>query len=375
MIDTVILSLPREKLRGTTSYLPIEWSLQKSGKSHKIWIKNGPKQLKKEDQYYPRLTGYRRHDLKTGTHKDFVNIEFSVPKLIHNNNVSELEEKDFEAVIEVLHERLLQMGEVTTKADLKNAVISGFDPAKNIVLNDGYTACGVIRELGKINVSKKLELTKVTFKNDGLGLQVYSKAYSVVFYDKVADLNQKKRRAIDKDQTPLQQTLFDEMKTKTPFLEILRLEVRVRNKQKMNSILSELGLKQNPTFRDLFEKDVCQKIVRWYWETIIKGENLFLFELENNPKRLLRKILRKDNKVKAKQAIFLVGLSLLCKDEGGIRELRQILEKRIKQRNWYRIGENVKELNEFTNKSGLHSWVNQIEVCLKEFKPYRGNVP
>ena len=100
-----------------------------------------------------------------------------------------------------------------------------------------------------------------------------------------------------------------------------------------------------------------------------------MFELENNPKRLLRKILKKKDNIKAKESIYLVGLNLLCKDEGGIRELRQILEKRIKQRNWYRISDNIKELNEFTSKSGLHSWVKQIEDCLEKFETYRINSP
>lgn len=378
MIDTVILSVPRQKIATLTATglraYP-EWFLQKTGRNHRIWVKNGPKQTKPSDTYFPRLTAYRRRDEKTKLAVDFVNIEFSVPKILYNNNLDELEEKDFLLVVDALQERLLHMGETITKNDLQNAVVNGFDPSRNIVLSDGYTSCGVIRELGKINISKKLELTKVTFKNDGLGLQVYSKAHSVVFYDKIADLNQKKRRAIDKDQTPLQQTLFIEITKRTPFLEILRLEVRLRNKQKMNGVLDKLGFGQDPVFKDLFKKYVCQKIVHWYWETIIKGENLFLFELENNPKRILRKILRKNETIKAKQAIYLVGLNLLCKDEGGIRELRQILEKRIKQRNWYRIGDNIKELNEFTGKTGIHSWVKQVEECLNSYKAYKNNSP
>jgi hypothetical protein len=372
MIDTVILAIPREKFKtlGPQGRFP-EWTQQAKGKNHKIWVKNGPKQKKADDPYFPRLTGYNRQDFRKHTVSKINNIEFSVPKLLYNNNLNELEEKDFPVVIEALRNRLLEMGEVVSKSDLENAVIAGFDPAKNIALTDGYTACGVIRELGKINISKKLELTKVTFKNDGQGLQIYSKAHSVVFYDKLADLNQKKGRAIDKDQTPLQLSLFKQIKQKEPFAEILRLEVRLRNRPKFNSVLQNLGFQPDPTFKGVFKKDVCQKIVRWYWDTIIKGENIFLFELENNPKRLLRKILRKNQKIKAKEAVYLIGLSVLCKDEGGIRQLRQILEKRIKQRNWYRIGDNIKSLNSFINNTELHSWVRQIDECLANFRSHK----
>ncbi len=378
MIDTVILSLPRDQMQTLVSsrgrFFP-EWTLQKSGRNHRIWIKNGRKQYKDTDPYYPRLTAYNRQDERTGKVIKMVNIEFSVAKLLYNNNLNEVNDSEFSDIIETLKKKLLVMGEIISQFNLANASVSGFDPAKNIVLGDGYVCSAVIRELGKINVSKKLELTKVTFKNDGQALQIYSKNYSVVFYDKIADLNQKKHRAVDKDQTPLQLSLFKEIKKRAPFLEVLRLEVRLRNKQKMNSVLKMLGLTENPTFKDVCKKDVCQKVVRWYWETIIKGENVFLFELENNPKRLLRKILKKKETIKAKESIYLVGLNLLCKDEGGIRELRQILEKRIKQRNWYRISDNIKELNEFTSKAGLHSWVKQIEECLEKFETYKINSP
>ncbi len=378
MIDTIILAIPRDKI-CTIPYSRerffCEWTQQKIGRNHRIFIKNGPKQKESTDPYYPRLTEYHRQNERTGILARVVNIEFSVPKLLYNNNLDELEEKDFIAVIDILHERLLQMGENVSKDDIQNAVVAGFDPAKNILLSDGYRAYHIIRELNKININKKLDLTKITFKNDGQGLQVYSKSYSIVFYDKIADLNQKKGRAIDKDQTPQQLSLFNEIKQKEPLLEILRFEIRLRNKKKMNSVLEMLGFQPNPAFKDVFKKDVCQKVVRWYWDTIIKGENLFLFELENNPKRILRKILIKKDKIKAKEAIYLVGLNLLCKDEGGIRELRQIVGKRIKQRNWYRISDNIKELNNFINKTGLHSWVKQIDDCLNIFESYKINSP
>ena len=134
--------------------------------------------------------------------------------------------------------------------------------------------------------------------------------------------------------------------------------------------MQKLGFQKDPTFKDVFKKDVCQKIVRWYWETIIKGENLFLFELSNNPKQKYKDVLRSDEKIKVKQAIYLVGLDVLCKDGGGIRELRDISEKRITQRNWYCVSDGIKVLNKLADKKPLHSWVRQIEDAITSFKPY-----
>ncbi len=373
MIDTVILTIPRdklEKLENKQGHFPI-WTLHKRGIGFEIWIKNSSKEDVKKGLSFIKLTGYIRNSSENRTSPKMVNIEFSVPKLLHANNLDEVEEKDFSIVIDMLHRRLFEMGELVIKKDLENAIVSGFHSSKNIVLSDGYTAYGVIKELSKINLTKKLELTKVNFKNDGNAVQMYAINHSIVYYDKIADLNQNKKKAVDQDQTSQQFSLFQEIKKTQPKLEILRMEVRLSKKQKMDSVMEKLGFKNNPTFKDVFKKDVCQKIVRWYWDTIIKGENLFLFELSNNPMQLYKDILRKDEKMKVKQAMYMVGLSVLCKDEGGIRELRGISEKRTTQRNWYTISNSIKLLNKLAEKKDLHSWVRQIENAISNFEPYR----
>lgn len=109
----------------------------------------------------------------------------------------------------------------------------------------------------------------------------------------------------------------------------------------------------------------------FYWEEIIKGENMFLFELSNNPMKLYSRILQTNPKIKAKEAMNLVALSVLAKDSGGISEFRTLTEKRIKQRNWYRIADGIKKLNKLAEKQPLHSWVKQIDDSVREFKPIR----
>ena len=373
MIDTIILTIPRNKIitisSNTWNEFP-RWELQKNEKGYSKHIKNTSDKEVKQGLSFIKLTGYKR-GFGINKHSEAVKIEFSAPKLIkNNNNVNEVCEDEFNLVAKTLQERLKQMGEIVNLEDIENAEVCAFHPSKNIVLSDGYTSSTIINELSKININKKFDKTNVVFANDGASLQIRTEGHSIVFYDKVADLRKDSKRAIDKDQTLQQQSLFVEIKKKQPTLEILRMEVRLSQKRKMKEIMKKMGFNENPTFRDIFKKDVCQKIVRWYWEEIIKGENLFLFELTNNPKRLLRKIVNGDKKIKQKRAIFLSGLSVLCKDEGGIRELREILEKCTKQRSWYRIINDIKFLNEITNKKALHSWVKQIEDSIDNFKPY-----
>lgn len=371
MIDTIILIIPREKMKSLDSdqgHFPL-WTIQSNRNGYAMWIKNMPKRKNSNTSYYPRLTRYEIGDGRANIISK-VKIEFSVPKLLYGNNLDEAEEKDFAIIINTLQKRLLEMGEMVDKIDLENASISTMHPSKNILISDGYTAYFVIKELGKINIHKKLELTKVNFKDDGKALHLYATNHSIVFYDKIADLNQNKKKAIDQDQTSQQFSLADEIKKKKLPLEVLRMEVRLCKKRKISSVMQKIGFQKNPTFREIFKKDVCQKIVKWYWDSIIKGENLFLFELENNPKQLLKDILRKEPEIKFGKAIKLIGLNVLCKD-GGIRELRDIAEKQISQRNWYTISHSIKLLNKITDKKTLHSWVRQIEEAIDNFASFK----
>jgi len=372
MLDTVVLNIPRALVREISNGSK-PWDLQARTPTYEKFTKNPPRGIN-DGVYRPRITGMNR-SIGRGQKISFIRIEFSAPKLAFGNNLEELADKDFKGVVDRLHERLVEAGLLINKQDIASATVAAFHPSKNIVLSGGYTASLVSRELAKININKKFDLQKTSFRNDGQSLQGWTRAHSIVVYDKVADLAQSKKRAIDKDQTPRQLALFQKIKAEHPSLEILRLEIRLTQKQKINAVLKGLGLPPNPTFEQIFKKDVCQKVVQSYWEKIVEGENLFLFGVESNPKNLLKRILRQHPKMQAKNAVYLVGLNALCNDEGGIRELRAILEKRQSQRGWYRTTEGISLLNEGRSDRHLHGWLRQIRDALKDFKPYKVRSP
>lgn len=374
MLDTVVLNIPRHLVLHTESDHRLRgWDLHSRTAAYQKFTKNPPRGLK-DGVYRPRLTGMKRN-IGRGQTVSFIKIEFSVPKLLFGNNLEELADTDFPAVVGLLQDRLLEMGLIVKKRDLAYAAVAAFHPSKNIPLTGGYTASLVLRELGKININKKFDLNKTSFRNSGQSLQGYTQSHAVVIYDKIADLAQKPKRAIDKDPAPKQLSLFAKLKAKQPTLEILRIEIRLTQKQKINSFLKKLGFPPNPTFAHVFKRDLCQKIVLSYWQTIIEGENLFLFSTERNPKNVLKRLLRLHPKMGAKEAVYHVGLHALCADEGGIRDLRATLEKRQKQRSWYRVADGIALLNKSRSDRQLHDWVRQIRDALQGFEPYRFKQP
>ena len=371
MIDTVILHIPIEKVRLLESNPALfpNWHYHSRNANYEKWVKNPSQKDKENGITGPCLTKIRRFE--NGKEVDhFMKIEFSVPKLLYRNNINEVQERDFPLVVSTLKQRLADMGVIIAEKDIQDALVYTIHPSKNIMLSAGYTASFAIAEIAKINLHKKFDLSKTVWIM-GQNLQIYSTSYSLVFYDKIAEVNQSKKKTIDRDRTPQQKSLLLDIQHKNPSAEILRFEVRICTKQKLNSLLKSLGFAQNPTFKDIFKKDICQKILNFYWQTIIKDQNLFIFELLQEPKKLLREILENSKRTKVKEAIYLVALNILCKDDGGIRDLRKILEKYFSTKSWYAVSKGIKRLNTIRQDNpAVHSWVLQIDEAIDKFEPF-----
>ena len=360
MIDTVILKLKKGEFQIKNEKI---WQSYQSSQHVQKWTRNHSSQEKKHNIYRPRVTAIQRQ----GT-IPFLKLEFSCPKILYQENLSELEEKDFCKVIEALQKNLNEIGISVFMDALEKAEVTAFHPSKNIVLTDGYTTSYVLKELSKINLNQRFDLNKTDFRH-GVSLQGYTNAHSIVFYDKIADLSKPAKRAIDKDQTNQQMTLFQQVIRETPQLSVLRMEIRLSQKRKIKGLMKKLEIDTPLTFQDSFQNRLCQKVLLHYWEEMITNSNLFLFSTDSSPQKVLQKIIRQNSQIKPKEAIYLWGLYGLCRDEGGIRNLRKILSPNTSERSWYRVGADIKKLNDL-DVQNLHGWIKQVENSLKNNKPY-----
>jgi hypothetical protein len=367
MIDTVCLLIPKSKMNYLLGVS--NWELYSKTDQYEKYVRNPKKAEKETGLYFPRLTAYKRNFCPS----ENVRIEFSVPKLLYLNNLDELEEKDFSEVIETLQKRLELMGVIASSLILENAPISSVHFSKNILLKDGYTASHLISEMNKINLRKSFDFAKTRFMNDGQSLYAHTTSHQLVIYDKIADLGKSKKRAIDKDQTHYQMCLFDEFIKKNELQEIIRFEVRLNHKQKLNKVIEDLGYQKNPTFKDVFSAEMSQRIIIDYWQKLIKERNLGLFSISLSIKDILQTLFLADKKLKPKQAIYLLGLFMLARDESGMRQLRTIVSKRAKDRTWYRIARDMQQSSELITKNKVRDWVTQIDKALEEFNPYKLN--
>lgn len=365
MIDTVVLSIQPKKYVSESELFGAGWILQNTSHGHRKYVKNQTAQQKKDGICRP-CPRYINRGMS-----GLLQLQFSVPKLIFGNSVDEVCEKDFGNVLQTLQTRLRDFGIYQFELDLRKADVSVFHPSKNILLSDGYTASGTIKELGKINLTQKMDLTRDSFQNDGHSLHLHASSHELIIYDKAFDLPLPKSKAVDKDQTPMQLSLFQQFKEQKRLPEILRIEARLADKRKMNAMLQKNGFPKNPTFEDIFKESVCKKIIANYWDEMVIKENLFLFGLSSNPKQILKSLIKNYPDIKPKEAVYLVGLDQLCKDEDGIRELRGKIERQATRRTWYRIAKDMKKLNAIQNPAFCHGWIRQVRDQMEAFQPLK----
>ena len=347
------------------------WDLYSKTDNYDKFVRNPSKAEKETGKYFPRLTSYKR-----GFSKDEnVRLEFSVPKLLYSNNLDELEDADFPQVIETLRERLNTMGVMVTNWVLEKASVSAVHFSKNILLQDGYTASHLISEMNKVDLRKRFDFARSRYVNDGQSLYAHTTAHQLVIYDKMADLKKDEKRATDKDQSPYQRSLFSELSKQSEPPEIIRFEIRLSRKYKLNKVLEDLGYQPHPTFRDVFNMQMSKKVVTDYWQKLIKERNLGLFSMSLSVKDILQTLFLADKALKPKQAIYFLGLFMLAKDENGLRQLRSIVTKKSHDRTWYRMVKDIQQASALITQNKIRDWVAQIDKSFADYKPYRYKKP
>lgn len=363
MLDTIILQLEPGKFYisdyskfGTTKELMFNCRLPFSR-----WVNNPTAFDKTNKIYKPRLTAIKRG------RRYVLKIEFSAPKLIFGNNVEELEDTDFELVAKTLKERMQDMGVMIWTKHIEEADVLTFHPSKNIELKSGYTASLAIKELNKLDLSKRFDLDEKNYRNNGEVLQFYTRSHAFVIYDKMNDLVKPQKRAIDKEQTAGQLSIFNFIKERDSRFQLLRLEVRLIAKRKINEIMGKIGYSANPKFKDIFRKEVCKKIMLLYWSNFYT-DNMFVLSTKSNPLEILQLILMKYPRMKIIKIIQLTGLYLLCRDEAGMKGFRQIINSYKPKTNWQVVKKDIAFLQDEIFSNSLWGFVKDIKEQLNTFK-------
>ena len=296
MIDTVSLKIKHTEFRVlepemfypelvvfTKKTAPFNW---KPSQVFKKYIQNATKEDKFADCYKPLLTAYRRMGLDDFEYE--LHIEFSVPKLLYGENLSELSDSDFPQVIKILKEKLLTMGIDTTESVLRKSVVTKAHFGKNISLPYPMTVRDVLNELKKADLGKRMEVNTREYRNDGESLYFYTSVHNIIFYDKVKDIEKTKNISVDKNKTDKERALIKE---RDMFREqVLRMEVRYNGLRTVASVVSKL-LPEKPeyvSFELIFNRQLCKDALIRNWRDITdRPSNQLAFKMTLSPEDVL----------------------------------------------------------------------------------------
>ena len=358
MIDTVKITM---NLTSPLRQKDLDFQLFKEQAKGVIQgIYNPTVAMKKTGKYYPRLTYIERPVRGGKTYQ--LSIEFSVPKLLYNNNFDEVTDSDFPLVLKALSEVLREMKSLWIfKCQLGKLEVSKIDYSKNIVLSDGMPVSYITNAVRRADISKVFDVEKDTFRNGGHIFHIHTNAFDFALYDKVEDLKQSiksPKRAFESDSL-IQQNLIDAF-NENRNLSVLRLEVRLNGKKQIRSMLEKIGLPtEDLSFERLFSSDISTKVLDYHWQRLLSKVPKAQLDL-CSPENLLVKLLPNQS-VKPMNLLASVGYHLLMSSTDDGRTARSLLEKRLGSRAWYRIQNSVLPLPEKSNLKALIDISNKIK--------------
>ncbi len=362
MIDTIKLTLDKSMfwIKDNSKF---ERNTMNSLRGYYTMVQNPTKGELINGIYKPRLTLSHRYNC-SGRSEETLAIELSLPKLLFGNNFDELVIDDYQKVVEKLNQVLKQMGVYIFLNVLERAPISLVHYSKNIPLTDGSIPHYMISKIKEANVSLSLDINQTDYRNDGHSYKWHSSSYEVTFYDKIKDLEiakKSEKRAIEKD-NKLQLGLFDEFQKRKIF-EVLRMEIRLNQRQKIKQLFKTLGVETEITFKNLFDPIISQKILLYYLNEINKNRIQILDYKNTRLKDFISTLVLNNSNLSSIKILQIIGLKTAI-ENFNIREFKQMISKG-KDGNWYRFIKQVKELKLPTIKNPL----TVLEENLIKFEP------
>jgi hypothetical protein len=366
MLDTVVLTLPEHTfgIKYPERFTPHARSLLASTYGSKGMVKAiyNPSKAESNSGYKPRLTLVKK-PFTERSRAIFLRVEFSAPKLLFSNNFVELRgHDDFIPVLSTLHDALIRMGIEVSQKTLKTANVSAIHYSKNILLERETPCFLLIRELEKLDLSAKLDLTQTDFRNGGQMVKYHASSYEIALYDKVKDLQQAStygdKRSAESDNA-CQLDLLNAPKLP----EVLRFEVRLKSR-KLKPMMAQAGNTKAMTFENLFSPSLSRAILLNIWNQITDG--LYLMNLTaDDPSTLIARIKSTYPRKRPASILQLLGFAYTA-EKLGIRGAK--LHLGLTNQAFYRLKKEMKTLDA-THTTPRFSVLKAVKEQITEFIP------
>ncbi len=315
----------------------------------------------------PRLTGSMRLN-DDGSRKFDLVIEFSIPKLLWGQSLQELSESDFERTVSILVFELRKMGVEVLNQTIQNALVVRVHFGKNIPLPSPITAQDALQKLYKADVGRGKHINMRHYDNDGQALYFYASSCNTIFYDKLRDIATPQNKGVDKEKFKQEKQMVLESKNQP---ELLRYELRFSNQQSLNAFLGHKDI----TFKEIFNQELCQKVLLKNWRDIINGPaSQLALKMDRPIEEVFDSIILSyiSNKRKAhslNKALQDFAIYMLV-NKCGARKIRDRIEKHWTRKSWQRLSAKMTKTAENLKALPPDSTISDIQIALDKFEKY-----
>lgn len=336
-------------------------------KSFKV-ERNPTAKEKAEGVYLPRITLIKA--IRRGGIPIMLNIEFSAPKIVFNDNFNELTESDFDYLCEQLKRRLYRYGVIVkSTGTLKNAAISTIHYSKNVILTDYSTAHSIITDISKCNYTTRKQSDGQKYRNSGEAVHYYSSKWGLCVYDKLKEHTKSKlseKGLLEKDGY-CQLSLFDSNPVVSPF-EVVRIEARYMGRPQIGKSLKDAGVDVTElTFQNLFRKNVAKAMLKYELEKLRETYPVIALSESRSASQLLTELSIQNPQTQINTILSAIAYKALMEATDS-RNLRKIGNFTSQQ--WYGLNKKMNTLN-FARRS-LSSF-DILEDQVEKFTPVKLN--
>ena len=374
MLDTVALKIKHPDFRVTTpNFFSPSFDIARlmtipvlSKTRYWKYVQNPPKN-NEAIRKLPRLTGSMRLN-DDGSRKFDLVVEFSIPKLLWGQSLQELSDSDFEETVSILVFELRKMGVEVSNQATRDAFVARAHFGKNIPLPSPITAQDALQKLYKADVGRGKHINMRNYDNDGQALYFYASSCNTIFYDKLRDVATPQNKGVDKDKFRQEKLMVLGSKNQP---ELLRYELRFGNQQSLNAFLGRKEI----TFKEIFNRELCQKALLKNWRDIISGPaSQLALKMDRPPEEVFDSIIlsyisdkRKAHSLnRTLQDFAIYTLVNKC----GARKIRDRIEKHWTKKSWQRLNVKMIETAENLKTLPTDSTISDIQIALDKFEKY-----
>jgi hypothetical protein len=297
-----------------------------------------------------------------------------VPKLLYWNSVQEVGENNKQKILSAIKMALGSVGIIVEIEVLENATLEAIHACKNIPLPKTMRIREILAELGRMDISKVVDVMETQIKNGGRLLNFWSGTKEHCFYDKVSDSLKPKNKRSDKSRIDYEKIFIEQYKLQDR--EIFRYEYRLKKTQTTRSAVNGLLGRKPDTpvvFQDLFTPDLLKNMILSSWHKLIeRPENqLSLFGKIDRLKLLLH-ILSEAKKRGEKahsmnNAFISYGIATAILDNGA-KEVRGIVHQGWNKDHPERLTKKIKTASELTEGLPYSNNIAFINSALERFE-------